>query len=249
MIHDRSSPGQSRPAPSLDPVSPANAPVALSPVDEFVWHAETVQLLVLSAAGAVLQWNQAAVRRLGAHAVLEEGVPVWGLLARESASLLRTAMEEAPAGPVRCLLTFTDGERFAFTLSCSVHRVGETFFLFGEQRIEQERKMNEELLALTDELALVSRERARGAAELEKALADLRASHWLIQKIHEHLPVCVLCHKVATGPRDEARWESLAAFLADNGLFMTHGYCPGCEDVALAELEQALLPGPPDPPR
>jgi hypothetical protein len=234
--------------PSPGAVTPANPAVALSPVDEFVWHAETVQLLVLSAAGAVLRWNQAVVRRLGAHAVLEEGVPVWGLLARESASLLRTAMEEARTGPIRRLLTFTDGERFAFTLSCSVHRVGETFLLFGEQRIEQERRMNEELLALTDELALVSRERARVAAELEKALADLRASHWLIQKIHEHLPVCVLCHKVATGPRDEARWESLAAFLAENGLFMTHGYGPGCEAAALAALEQAVLPGLQPPP-
>jgi hypothetical protein len=218
-------------------------------VDEFVWHAETVQLLVLSAAGALLQWNQAAARWLGAHAVLEEGTPVWGLLARESASLLRTAMEEARTGPVRRLLTFTDGERFAFTLSCSVHRAGETFLVFGEQRIESEQRMNEELLALTGELTQVSRERAKLAAELEKTLADLRASHWLIRKIHEHLPVCVICHKVAAAPRDEARWESLATFLADNGLFMTHGYCPGCEDAALAELDQALAPAPPTPPR
>jgi transposase len=174
---------------------------------------------------------------------------VWKLLAAESASLLRTAMEEARTGPVRRLLTFTDGERFAFTLSCSVHRAGETFRLFGEQRIEQERRMNEELLALTDELALVSRERARLAAELEKTLADLRESHWLIRKIHEHLPVCVICHKVAAAPRDEARWEPLATFLADNGLFMTHGYCPGCESAALAALEGTVLPEPPAPSR
>jgi hypothetical protein len=180
--------------------------------------------------------------------VLEEGEPVWGLLAPESASLLRAAMEEATTAPVRRLLTFTDGEHFAFTLSCSVHRAGEAFRVFGEQPVDRERRMNEELLALTDELTLVSRERAKLAAELEKALANLRASHWLIQKIHEHLPVCVICHKVASGPRSEARWESLATFLADNGLFMTHGYCPDCEDAALAALDQALAPEPPAPP-
>lgn len=215
-----------------------------SPVGEFAWDAETVQFLVLSAGGNVLQWNRAAREGLGSHADLREGEPVWGLLAPNSRSLLHAGMEEARSHPVRCLLTFTDGETFAFTLSCALYWMGDACHLFGEQVVEREQRMNEELLALTSELARVSREHARLAARLERTLADLQASHWQIRKIQEHLPICAVCHQVRTTPADEAGWESVIEFLARNGLWMTHGYCPQCEAAALEELDRVLPPHP-----
>jgi hypothetical protein len=211
-----------------------------SPVGEFAWDAETVQLLVLSAGGNVLQWNQAAREGLGSHADLREGEPVWALLAPNSGMLLRAGMEEARLHPVRCLLTFTDGETFAFTLSCALYWMGDACHLFGEQLVSREQRMNEELLALTSELARVSREHARLAARLERTLADLQKSHWQIRKIQEHLPICAVCHQVRAAPADEAEWESLVQFLARNGLWMTHGYCPECEAAAFDELDRAL---------
>jgi hypothetical protein len=222
--------------------SDAPLPPAVSPGDEFAWHAETVHLLVLSRTGAILRWNGAAAAGLAPHGVLREGEPVWGLLAGNSASLLRECLERAGTGPVRCLLTFTDGERFAHTLSCSLHPRGDTVYLFGEHGAANERRMNTELMALTNELAETSRERARLNARLEKTLADLEASHWHIRKFQEHLPICSVCHKVATGKRDDAGWESLMMFLANNGLFMSHGYCPECEAAAFAELDEAVPP-------
>jgi len=215
---------------------------ALSPAGEFVWHAETVQLLVLSASGNVLQWNQAASQGLGSHVELREGEPVWGLLPGNSASLLRAGLQEARSGPVRSLLTFSDGATFAFTLSCSMHWMDDACYLFGEELAGREKRMNEELLELTGELARVSRERAKLAAQLERSLADLRTSHWQIRKLQEHLPICAVCHKVPSGPRDAARWEPLIEFLARNGMLMTHGYCPECEAAALAELDLVLPP-------
>lgn len=215
-----------------------------SPVGEFAWDAETVQLLVLSAGGNLLQWNQAAREGLGSHAALREGEPVWALLAPNSGLLLRASMEEARSHPVRCLLTFTDEETFAFTLSCALYWMGDACHLFGEQRVAREQRMNEELLALTGELARVCRDHAQLAARLERTLADLQESHWLIRKIQEHLPICAVCHHVRAAQAEESGWESLVEFLARNGLWMTHGYCPECEAAAFDELDRALPPHP-----
>jgi hypothetical protein len=213
-------------------------------VGEFSWDAETVQLLVLSGSGSLLQWNQAARAGLGSHVELRDGEPVWGLLAENSASLLRASMEEARSHPVRCLLTFTDGETFAFTLSCALYWMGDVCHLFGEQPVGREQRMNEELLALTSELARLSRDRAKLAARLESTLAELRTSHWHIRKIQEHLRICAVCHRVPSTPEPESeeRWEPLIQFLAGNGLFVSHGYCPQCEAAALAELDRLLPP-------
>jgi hypothetical protein len=215
----------------------------LSPAGEFAWHAESVQLLVLSAGGNLLQWNEAARRGLGSHVELREGDPVWGLLPANSASQLRTGLEQARSGPVRTLLTFSDGEAFAFTLSCSLHWMGDACYLFGEQLVEREVRMTEELLALTSELARASRDRAKLAVQLERTLAELQTSHWQIRRIQEHLPICAVCHKVPSGPGNEERWEALIEFLARNGMTATHGYCPECAAAALEELD-ALLPPP-----
>jgi hypothetical protein len=218
------------------------APPLPAPGDEFVWEAEAVLLLVISRTGHVLRWNQAAEKALGPHGVLGEGAPVWGLLAGNSASLLRECLDQARAGSTRCLLTFTDGERFACTLSCSLYPRGDTVYVFGEHRAADERRMNQELLALTNELAEVSRERARLNARLQTALADLEASHWHIRKFQEHLPICSVCHKVANGGQGQAEWESLVKFLSNNGLFMTHGYSPECEAAAFADVDETAPP-------
>ncbi|HEV3050195.1 MAG TPA: PAS domain-containing protein [Longimicrobium sp.] len=227
----------------MSETSAASVPhTTLSPAGEFAWHAESVQLLVLSASGNLLQWNQAARRGLGSHVELREGEPVWGLLPASSASLLRASLQQARSRPVRSLLTFSDGETFAFTLSCWLQWTGDACYLFGEELVEREKRMNEELLALTSELARVTRERTRLAAQLERTLTDLHTSHWQIRRIQDHLPICAVCHKVPSGPRDQAPWEPLIEFLAGNGMLMTHGYCPECEAAALAELDRVLPP-------
>lgn len=218
---------------------------AVSPVGDFSWHAETVQLLVLSGDGNVLQWNETAHRWLGGQAQLRPGLPVWELLTHNSASLLRENMGQARSRPARgMLLSFSDGASFAVTLTCSLYWMGDSWYLYGEQSVEGERRMNEELLALTSDLACANRERAKLAAQLQRTLAELRTSHWQIRRIQEHLPICAVCHKVPSGAREGGHWESLIQFLARNGLLMTHGYCPECEAAALAELDRLLPPHP-----
>lgn len=210
----------------------------LPPVDEFVWQAETVHLLVLSPDATVVRWNQAA---RAAHAPLAEGTPVSGLLTENSASLLRAAMEAARTQPVGdVLLTFSDGDRFAFTLSCRLRWVGDACLLFGEPLAGRDSHVTRELMELSSELARITRERAKVAAELSAALEALRESHWHVKKIQEFLPICGECHRVPAGEAGRGEWRHLVSFLADSGLLMTHGYCPECEERVMAEIDASV---------
>ncbi|HZG44301.1 MAG TPA: hypothetical protein VEY93_15230 [Longimicrobium sp.] len=220
----------------MSPLAPPAPPLA----DDFVWQAETVHLLVLSPGATVVRWNEAA---RAAHAPLAEGAPVGRLLTANSVSLLLATMEEARARPVGgVLLTFSDGERFAFTLSCRVRWAGGACLLFGEPLAGRDSQVTRELMELSSELARITRERAKVAAELNAALAALHESHWHVKKIQEYLPICAECHRVPAGEPGRGEWRHLVSFLADNGLLMTHGYCPECEERVMGQLD-----GPPPP--
>jgi hypothetical protein len=224
-------------------IDTAHFPLSTPPAADFIWDSESVQLLVLSPGGELLRWNGAARDGLGSRVELREGRPVWELLTENGIPLLRDRMEQARTRPARCLLTFSDVASFAFTLSCALHWEDGVCYLFGERRVEREIAMSEELSGLTVELATMNRENAKLAAQLERTLKErtlkeLRDSHWLIERIQTYLPVCSVCHKVASGPREEVQWSSLVDFLASNGLLMTHGYCPDCHAAAMAEVER-----------
>ncbi|HEY0023542.1 MAG TPA: hypothetical protein VGB24_11545 [Longimicrobium sp.] len=215
----------------MTPPGPDTLPLA----DDFVWRAETVHLLVLSPGATVARWNEAARR---AHAPLAEGAPVARLLTPNSASLLLATMEAARAGPAEgVLLTFSDGERYAFTLSCRVRWAEGACLLFGEPLAARDSQVTRELMELSSELARITRERAKVAAELSSALQALRESHWHVKKIQEFLPICAQCHRVPAGEESRGEWRHLVSFLADNGLLMTHGYCPECEEQVMAQLD------------
>lgn len=213
-------------------------PDALARAGDLAWHAETVFLLALSPDGVVAGWNEAAWR--GTGGVLREGIPAERVLTPNSLSLLRATMRrprgEAAGG---ILLTFSDGERYALTLSCRVAWAEDACLVFGEPLAEREREMNRELVELSGELARITREKAKVAAELKQALEELRASHWQIRKIQEFLPICTECHRVPAAAAQGEGWTPLVSFLAGNGLLMTHGYCPECEARVLAALDAA----------
>lgn len=214
-----------------------------SPVlEDLAWHAGSVCWLVLDAEGGILQANEAARRALDDP--LSTKGSIWKLLPESSGSLLRERMQEARTAPVREVrLNFSDGETYALTLSCSIGWNGETCFLLGEALVQDEQRANQELLDLTQELVETNRQRKKVASELERTLAELHASHWHIRRIQEFLPTCCVCHKVRVTPDGgEAMWKSLSSFLAEQGLLMSHGYCPGCQAELLAELDAQFPP-------
>ena len=170
----------------------ADLEAPLDPAADFVWRAESVQLLVLSEAGELVRWNEGARLGLGARVALRAGLRVADLLPGAGFPARREAARMEPARAVP--LTFA-GDGFALTLSCSIYWSGDRCVVFGEPLP--------------------------------------RAPRWR----DEFLPICVECHSVRAG---SDVWRPLPDFFADNGLLMTHGYCPGCFARARAELDRVL---------
>ena len=111
--------------------------------------------------------------------------------------------------------------------------------LLGEREVDRDGAAAEELILANNELATLARERARRQRELERTrrelqatLDELRTSYWHLQKIQEVLPLCMSCGRVKT---DAARWQSVAEYLKDNEIFLSHGYCPSCAELYARE--------------
>lgn len=218
---------------SLDPEYPASGTPVL---EDLVWHADSVCLLVLDAEGCILRASEAAQRALNP---LAAGEPIWKLLPESGASQLRAWLRDARTAPVRGVqLNFSNGVSYALTLSCSIGWGGGSYLLLGEALVARDQRMRQELLDLTRELVDSNRERAKVARELERTLAELQSSHWHIRRIQEFLPTCCVCQNVRVTPDEEgAAWKALSSFLAEHGLLMSHGYCPACQAKVLAELD------------
>lgn len=65
---------------------------------------------------------------------------------------------------------------------------------------------------------------------LKVAYERLDTSFWHLRKIQEVLPICMGCGKVKTA---DASWEDVVSFLKNNSMFLSHGYCPDCENELL----------------
>jgi response regulator RpfG family c-di-GMP phosphodiesterase len=70
---------------------------------------------------------------------------------------------------------------------------------------------------------------------LNAAYEQLDKSFWHLKKIQEVLPICMECGKVKTA---DSSWEDVVDFLKKNSLFLSHGYCPECEDKMLKQFEK-----------
>jgi hypothetical protein len=123
-------------------------------------------------------------------------------------------------------LNFSRGIEDPISLEVRWQWVGDSLLLLGESPTEDLEASQAALMALNQRLADMARKDAKKSAALEKALADLRDSHWQIRRIKALLPICATCGKVRTSEDD---WQDLAGYLRDNSDFLTHGVCPDCE--------------------
>lgn len=90
-----------------------------------------------------------------------------------------------------------------------------------EKEIHEARKrateLAEKLQARTAELESAKR-------RLEESIAETEASHWMLERVADVLPICMECGMV----REGREWGSVLAFLKRNAQFLSHGYCPDC---------------------
>ena len=99
------------------------------------------------------------------------------------------------------------------------------------------RRAEEELLAAKQALEAKTTELAAANARLQATLDELHRTHWHLRKIAEVLPMCAECGRVKPG---DGEWASVADYLRENSLFLSHGCCPECAGKLQADLG---LPG------
>ncbi len=107
-------------------------------------------------------------------------------------------------------------------------------------RIEQRGRWEAELLQArrtaeeaSRASALKSEELGAAKRELERTLAELKESNWMLRKAAEVLPTCMYCSRVKG---DQARWQSAIEYLKTNAIFLSHGCCPDCTSKFMADL-------------
>ena len=209
--------------------------------DHISQTSRSVHCIVAGPDGTIQHCNAAAARALGRDPPELIGSPLWEHLTPKDVEdlLLRLRMERIPREPF--LLNFVVGDR-AFSLECRVDVHATGFILLGEPPAHHSDTLQEELFALNNQLAVLSRENeskrkalAMTAERLERTLEELHSSYWHLKRLQEVLPICLECGKVRTG--DHA-WDDVISYFRANALFLSHTYCPDC----LATLDRDSEP-------
>ena len=88
-------------------------------------------------------------------------------------------------------------------------------------------------LSITIEIGL---ERHRAEAERTRLVRELEAERAQVKMLRGLLPICCCCKKIRD---DGGYWQNVEAYIsARSEADFTHGYCPACEEKAIAELKE-----------
>lgn len=219
--------------PGQDGLSPGGPSAPIADLARFLAGSRCLHWLRASFDGGIVAVNPAFESLLQESAGALAGQVLWDRLTEPDAASIRTNLKsEVPRSEGPMLLNFIGRDQSVQTLQCHLEVQGETFVLAGEPIREHDRALARELLELNNRWALLVRDNEKNEKalrktkdELEKALKELKESHWHLRKIQETLPICMYCGKVKTG---DARWEDVVEYLKANSLFLSHGCCPDC---------------------
>lgn len=93
-------------------------------------------------------------------------------------------------------------------------------------QIEQRGRWEAEILRSRQLAERQAQELSAAKQELERVLAELKESNWMLKKAAEVLPTCMYCGNVKF---TADKWDSALAYLSKNEVFLSHGCCPTCE--------------------
>lgn len=212
-------------------------------IARYLSSSKTLHFLAAALDGTLLAFSQAVVLGLKVPASELMGSSLWGWLTQSDATGLREKVNGGNRSQEIFLINFSDSENHPYTLEVALDIRPDGFVLIGEPPLKQTQALQDELLKLNNELAVLTRENARqnklltkAQSELEKAHLELKNSHWHLKKIQEVLPICMMCQKVKTG---EGQWDELMKYFKDNSDFLSHSYCPACADEVMAQFEES----------
>lgn len=205
------------------------------PIAELLRQATSVHIAVLDERGRILHANAAFADAIGVapDELAREPVLLDDRLVAGSRNALRALYTGAISSPITLQIVQPGGDRVS--LRAFVQRLPEGMVIVAEPPSDDQRRLEEQLRASNAELAVLSRENARQARLLAQAHRELRDAHWHLKKLSDVLPICMACHAVKTS---ENTWEDTATFLARDGDFLSHGYCPRCADDMARSMKE-----------
>ena len=202
---------------------------------------ERLYFLVASRDGVIEACNGAIASALALPEKELVGSLVWDRLAEEDRLRLETRLARGEPSPNEHFpLSFLVSGRDPLTVSCWLDVQPARFTIIAEPALNRHAGYDAELFGLNNELAVLARENSRRGRDLVDAKAklqeihdELNRTHWHLRKIAEVLPMCVECGNVKAGEGD---WQTVAEYLRENSLFLSHGCCPACLAGARRDL-------------
>jgi signal transduction histidine kinase/heme-degrading monooxygenase HmoA len=183
----------------------------------YLEDSRSVHLVAALRDGTIVAANGAAAAALGSAAADLVGRSLWSHVTAPDSETLRQRVETGNRCPQeRFLLNLVGADHVPRTLECRVDVQPDGFVVLGEPRPRDERLLEERLLQLNNELAVLAREQARQAKEVERANARLTRAREELQE--------------ALAREQEARGTAEAAVLARDEFL----------SVAAHELRQPL---------
>ena len=202
---------------------------------------ETLHFLAGTSAGVITACNDTITRALGISQAELLGSPIWKHLAESDGAGLQERIATGRRAPnERFPLNFVRADREPVVLSCWTDVQPTHFTLLAEPSLNRNTGYDEQLYATNNELSVLAREHARrgkelaaARAQLQETLDELNRTHWHLRKVAEVLPMCAECGRVKPGEGD---WGTVADYLRENSLFLSHGCCPECAGKLAADL-------------
>jgi signal transduction histidine kinase/heme-degrading monooxygenase HmoA len=137
---------------------------------DFLAESRAVHVIAALRDGTVVAANGAAGAALKARSEELVGRSLWPFLTAADGETLRRRVAAGARRPQeRFLLNLVDTAHVPHTLDCQIDVQPDGFVVIGEPRPRDERLLEERLLQLNNELAVLAREHARQAKDLERA--------------------------------------------------------------------------------
>jgi signal transduction histidine kinase/heme-degrading monooxygenase HmoA len=150
-------------------------------------RSQHTHLLVADLDGTVRACNPAVAERMRRPVEQIVGKPLWAWLTEADAGLLRRKLGESRRPEERFLLNFVDVGDSPFTLTCLLDVQPDHFLLLGEPLLGEEQRLHEEMLHLTNQLAVLSRENIRKSRLAEAARQEAEQARTRIDRILESI--------------------------------------------------------------
>ncbi len=143
-------------------------------VAKFLAHSDTIHYIAADRDGRIRVCSGAVTAALHKSVAEIVGTSIYDILTAGDGERLRRLAEGTDRHPTdKFLLNFVDSEFRPYTLQCQIDKQPDGFVLIGERRAAQESALENELIQVNNELAVLSRENIRKTRALERTMSQL----------------------------------------------------------------------------